>query len=271
VPDPLAVFRMHELLGMRTSTPETPASITPTGCCPPFDPATWEDQEVVWRDHLFLKERIRTLFHVPLDLGKKVTRAKALIEAARAEPEHPLMLSDDRSAWRSDIYIEVTRPVPGAEMATLSGTFLTQVFDGPFSDAPRWIAATKRRVAEKGRVLNKLYLGYTMCPACAKAYGHGVRPVALALIRASEDIGRIAADYVRGAEFRRRARGMVGRLLVRLGEAEAESESDLLSYLLFDGGFAARLIDLGRRDARARHAELVRFFADAPAATSKVA
>jgi NTE family protein len=57
----------------------------------------------------------------------------------------------------------------------------------------------------------------------------------------------------------------------RLAEGESDSEIDLLSYLLFDGGFAARLIDLGVRDARARHAELVRFFSDVPAATSKVA
>jgi hypothetical protein len=157
---------------MRTSTTESGAPIAPTGCCPPFDPATWDDREIVWRDKLFVKERIRTLFHVPLDIGKKVKRAKALIDAAHAEPEHPLMLSDDRSAWRSDLYIEVTGPVPGAQMAALSGTFLTQVFDGPFSDAPRWIAATRQHVGRAGRVLKKLYLGYTMCPACAKAYGH---------------------------------------------------------------------------------------------------
>jgi NTE family protein len=46
----------------------------------------------------------------------------------------------------------------------------------------------------------------------------------------------------------------------RLGEREARDESDLLSYLLFDGEFARQLIELGRDDARARHAELCSFF-----------
>jgi NTE family protein len=101
--------------------------------------------------------------------------------------------------------------------------------------------------------------------------GQEVRPVALALVRASEDIGGIAAAYVRSSEFKGRARGLVARLFARLAEGESDSENDLLSYLLFDGGFAARLIDLGVRDARARHAELVRFFSDVPAATSRVA
>jgi hypothetical protein len=157
---------------MRTPTTETRASPAPTGCCPPFDPATWEHREVVWRDKPFVKARLRTLFHVPLDMEKKVARANALIEAAMAAPAHPLMPAKDLSPWRSDLYIEVSRPVPGAEMGTLSGTFLTEVFDGPFGDAPKWVAAMKRRVAEQGRRLKQLYLGYTTCPACAKAYGH---------------------------------------------------------------------------------------------------
>ena len=46
----------------------------------------------------------------------------------------------------------------------------------------------------------------------------------------------------------------------RLGEREARDESDLLSYLLFDGEFARSLIELGRADARARHTELCAFF-----------
>ena len=43
--------------------------------------------------------------------------------------------------------------------------------------------------------------------------------------------------------------------------AEGEKEADLLSYVLFDGPFAGRLIEIGRADARARHDELVGFFA----------
>ena len=49
----------------------------------------------------------------------------------------------------------------------------------------------------------------------------------------------------------------------RLAEPESRNEADLLSYLLFDGGFAGELIELGRADARARHGELCAFFAEA--------
>jgi NTE family protein len=88
----------------------------------------------------------------------------------------------------------------------------------------------------------------------------GVRSLSVVLVRASEDIGRIAADYVRSPEFAKRAPGMVGRLLRRIAEWDSRGEADLLSYLLFDGAFASMLIDLGRRDARARHDELCAFF-----------
>jgi NTE family protein len=40
-------------------------------------------------------------------------------------------------------------------------------------------------------------------------------------------------------------------------------EADLLSYLLFDGEFAAEIMALGESDARARSDELCELFEDA--------
>lgn len=81
------------------------------------------------------------------------------------------------------------------------------------------------------------------------------------LVRASSDIGALASDFVRrsGHTFK----GLTGRLLRRLAGTSdvAQNESDLLSYVLFDGRFAKILIDLGRADARARHDELCELFA----------
>jgi NTE family protein len=91
--------------------------------------------------------------------------------------------------------------------------------------------------------------------------GHGpLKPLDVVYIRASEDIGVLAAQYVRSAEFGSRTRGLLGHVLRRIGEGE--EEADLLTYVLFDGSFCGRLIEIGWRDARMRHEELVRFFAD---------
>jgi NTE family protein len=85
-----------------------------------------------------------------------------------------------------------------------------------------------------------------------------LKPLEVVYVRASQDIGVLAAEYVRSPVFRKRSRGFLGRALRRI--AEGETEADLLSYLLFDGEFCGRLVEIGRSDARARHDELVRFF-----------
>jgi NTE family protein len=61
---------------------------------------------------------------------------------------------------------------------------------------------------------------------------------------------------------------MVGTLFRRLAEAQ---ESDLLSYMLFDGEFARTLIEIGRADARARHDELCALFERALASGASAA
>ena len=48
----------------------------------------------------------------------------------------------------------------------------------------------------------------------------------------------------------------------RASEGDGFRESDFLSYLLFDGGYTGRLLDLGYEDARAKHDKLVAFFTD---------
>lgn len=153
----------------QTSTSATPA---PTGCCPPFDPSAWRDREqIVWTDEPFVTDHIRSFFHVPLDFGKHVVKNQKLIDAAGAAPVEPLMLCDETSSFGTELFIHVTKPVPGAKMAPLSGTFLTKVFEGPYSDARRWAQEMTALVFARGRLLEKLYFAYTTCPACAKAYG----------------------------------------------------------------------------------------------------
>ncbi|MHC4712924.1 MAG: hydrolase [Planctomycetota bacterium] len=142
-------------------------------CCPRFDPEPWDETEVTWQDKLFLKERVRSIFHIPINFGAVMRRSMTRIMAAGAQagPEEMVVLSDENSLWGADIYIAVSKEVPGAEMATLSGTFLCKVFEGPYSQMRKWIAQMKQYVGEKGGQLSKLYFFYTTCPKCVKKYG----------------------------------------------------------------------------------------------------
>jgi len=143
----------------------------PTGCCEPFDPKTWEDKRVTWEDKIFVKDHVVSFLHIPLNMGGKITKNMKLIEAAHATSHHQLMLTDEKSLWGCDIYIDVSKEVPGAVMYALSGTFMTKVFEGPYQNAGKWAVEMEKYVKSKGESLKKMYFFYTTCPKCAKAYG----------------------------------------------------------------------------------------------------
>jgi len=142
-----------------------------TGCCKRFDPEPWDEKEIIWQDKLFLKDRVRSFLHIPLNFGKVMVRNMAAIQTADALADEPVLLSDENSLWGSDIYIAVAGDVPGAEMAKISGTFLTKVFEGPYRDAPKWQREMAAYLESRGRDAKKMYFFYTTCPRCAKVYG----------------------------------------------------------------------------------------------------
>lgn len=142
-----------------------------TGCCKRFDPKPWDGKEIVFKDRLFVKDRVFGIFHIPLNFDKVMVKNMEMIQKAGAISSDQLMLSDENSLWGSDIYIAVSKEVPGAKMAKISGTFLTKVFEGPFQNMGIWIKEMEAYVKSKGKTSKKTYFFYTTCPACAKAYG----------------------------------------------------------------------------------------------------
>lgn len=140
-------------------------------CCPRFNPEPWDDKTLTWENKRFVKDRVTSILHIPLNFGAVMKRNVRAIEAAHAKPENMVVLSDENSLWGADVYIEVTKDIPGANMAAISGTFISKVFEGPYRNVREWIEQMKTFVAAKGMNLGKLYFYYTTCPKCAKKYG----------------------------------------------------------------------------------------------------
>lgn len=142
-----------------------------TGCCPRFDPGPWSEKEVTWTDKPFVRDRVRSLFHVPLNFGRVMKRNLEKIEAAGAADSETIVLSDENSLWGADVYISVKGDVPGAKQETISGTFFAKAFEGPYSRVRSWCKEMQATLEREGKKHGKTYFWYTTCPRCAKAYG----------------------------------------------------------------------------------------------------
>ncbi|MCC6214921.1 MAG: patatin-like phospholipase family protein [Polyangiaceae bacterium] len=90
--------------------------------------------------------------------------------------------------------------------------------------------------------------------------GAPYRRIETLVFRPTADIGRIAGKHVGRALSRFTGGSIARRYLRRKGPESSLVEADLASYLLFDGEFAAELIDLGCHDAHARAEDIRRFF-----------
>ena len=61
--------------------------------------------------------------------------------------------------------------MPDVQMARISGTFMTKIFEGPYWNAGKWTKEMDVYVKKKGKKIKKMYFYYTTCPKCAKYYG----------------------------------------------------------------------------------------------------
>jgi NTE family protein len=185
--------------------------------------------------------------NVPLSPARRLGAARVLVVNPRYIASGPL---DDRAA--DDLF-------PGP-LFLLGKTLNALLLDRIDTDLAR-LETINRILAAGTKVAGDGFVA-SLNRAMGFSEGQGLRPMTALLVRASADIGEMAAEYVRRPSFARIG-GMTGRLMRALSEPDSRNEADLLSYVLFDGGFCSELIALGRADARAKHEDLCAFFADA--------
>jgi hypothetical protein len=153
-------------------TPFYDASDNPTGCCPRFNPAGWENARLHFDKKPFLRATTRSIMHVPFNMGRVFARVQArLAETGAAPPETTLVLSRDLSPYTAEHLFAVARPVEGEEMTTLSGDFLTHLFEGSYARARGWCAELAAHARARGLRPGAVRFFYTTCPRCARVYG----------------------------------------------------------------------------------------------------
>lgn len=152
--------------------PQYDTSDNPTGCCPRFNPAGWDNQQLHFENKKFVRATTRSAMHVPWNMGSVFTRVQKHIEdAGAADPATEIVLSHDNSAWEGEHYFAVPKDVAGEEMTTLSGDFITRVFEGPYRKAKDFDHDMQVAAKAMGKTAKDVFFFYTTCPKCAKTYG----------------------------------------------------------------------------------------------------
>ena len=141
-------------------------------CCPQFNPEPWDEKEIVWENKKFAMDRVRSFLHIPLNFGSVMIRMMKKIQTSSIPfNQNMIVLADEDSLWGMNVFLEVPSDVQNAKMTTISGTFLTKVFEGPYKNMRKWIKEMQEYVKSKGKEIKKQYFYYTTCPRCAKEYG----------------------------------------------------------------------------------------------------
>ena len=140
-------------------------------CCPKFNPEPWDGKVFDWKGKKFIKDRVFTFMYIPINFGSAMTRVMNKVAKAGAQIPDYICLSDHTSKWNMDIYLATDREIEGANNVTLSGKFISKVYEGDFKETGKWGEDFKKYVKGKGYKIKKWYMWYTTCPKCAKKYG----------------------------------------------------------------------------------------------------
>ncbi|MDD3042981.1 MAG: hypothetical protein PHW56_08580 [Methanosarcinaceae archaeon] len=108
---------------------------------------------------------------MPVNFGRVMKRLNEKVRNAGVETPEWLCLSDHTSKWNMDIYLAVDRETPGLENVTLSGKFLSKVYEGPYKETGKWSEDFKGYAKKQGFEIKKWFMWYPTCPKCAKKYG----------------------------------------------------------------------------------------------------
>ncbi len=140
-------------------------------CCPPFDPAPWDDNVFEWDEKRFIRDKVLTAFHMPLNFGHVMKALAGKMDKAGAGNPDYMWLSDHTSGWNMDLYLAVDKEVHGTHNVSLCGRYYSKVYEGNFRNTGTWYSDFEQRATARNLKIQKQYMWYTTCPKCAKKYG----------------------------------------------------------------------------------------------------
>lgn len=140
----------------------------PTGCCPEGS----DGRHLHFEGKPFVRATTRGIMRIPSDMWSVFARVQTHVEdAAAQEPEGYRVFSRDISSSEGEHLFAVTAPVVNEEMTTLSGDFITCVFEGPYRNAKNGVHDTETAEIADGHQAKRIFTFYTSYPKFARLFG----------------------------------------------------------------------------------------------------
>lgn len=142
-------------------------------CCPIPNIKDWDNKKIEFKDKKFVRMYTKSLFYIPINMGKIMTTLNKLVRDNKAEEDisKTMILSRELSPWKAEQLYLVKKEINGADNVTLNGMFYSKVIDGPYQNAKFLYEDLTKYAKENGYKPNDIYIFYTTCPKCAKKYG----------------------------------------------------------------------------------------------------
>jgi NTE family protein len=223
--------------------------------------------ERITADHVLASAAIPLLFptrklgdHYYCDGGLRFNTPIA--PAIRAGAERLVVVSVRHE--RSVREVAAVEEADNAEMHNLSPIFLVgKLLNALLLDPVQYDLQVLERVNQMMEVLEE-----TLAPQDLERFhrvwvrhrGMSYRRLKTLIFNPSRDLGRLAAEYIRKSLKLKELSSIARYLLERAARDAPEAEADWASYMLFDGGFAHELIEIGRSDARGQADKIRDFF-----------
>jgi hypothetical protein len=142
--------------------------------CPVIDTTRWDEQISIWENKQFIRGTMPQFLHFtfPRLVRKLMKKLWKQATDASAEPDGAdfMVLTYDLNAWKGEIYMPVTRAVPGADNVTISGTYFTKVFHGPFKMLPQYVNEMDILLSRRDKLAKRYFFSSAACPRCERKY-----------------------------------------------------------------------------------------------------
>ena len=117
------------------------------------------------------KRTYRRFFIYRLNFGRVMKKLDEKVRDAHATIPDGVCLSDHTSKWNMNVYLAVDKEIPGAENMTLSGTFLSKVYEGPFQDTGKWCKDFEQFASQQGyEDFKMVHVVYHVSEMCEKIW-----------------------------------------------------------------------------------------------------